>query len=232
MIGTTPRELRLLLVDDSETDRMSFRRFLRSAGDTAFSFHEAETIEEGLELFESVQPDCVLLDFNLPDGNGLEFAARARSERDGDSFAIILMTGQGSEELAMEAIKTGVTDYLPKRLADTHSLLRAVLHANERVTLHRTLKAEQREKDRLIAELRQALADVRQLSELLPICAHCKSIRKDDGYWQQVEGYLSENAGAKFSHGICPECLVREYGEDVAQRVREELSRHTRQAKE
>lgn len=217
-------EIVVLLVDDSEEDRHAFRRFLQNMTDVAFSFREAETIEEGLQLFQSEQPDCVLLDFNLPDGNGLEFAARAQALRDDDSFATILMTGQGSEELAMEAMKTGITDYLPKRLANSNSLRRSVLNANERVLLHRSLKEEQREKDRLITDLQRALAEVRQLSGLLPICAHCKSIRRDNGYWQQVEGYLSDHSDARFSHGICPDCLVKEYGLEVGQRIMHEIN--------
>lgn len=215
----------ILIVDDSEEDRASCRRFLTQGGEHRFAFHEAETMEEGFTLFQELIPDCVLLDFNLPDGDGLEFAARAQKLREANTYAIILMTGQGSEELVMEAMKNGVTDYLPKRLVNRHSLERTVLHARERVVLHRTLKAEQREKDRVIAELQQALAEVRRLSVLLPICAHCKSIRKDDGYWQQVEGYLADHAGTQFSHGICPDCLVKEYGEQTATHVLDELSR-------
>lgn len=224
-MDSTGMSLKILIVDDSEEDRASCRRYLTQGGERTYSFHEAETLEEGVALFQALTPDCVLLDFNLPDGDGLEFAARVREHGEADTFSIILMTGQGSEELVMEAMKNGVTDYLPKRLVNRNSLCRTVLHAIERVVLHRGLKAEQREKDRVIAELQQALAEVRRLSVLLPICAHCKSIRKDDGYWQQVEGYLADHAGTQFSHGICPDCLVKEYGEETARRVMEELAR-------
>jgi hypothetical protein len=55
--------------------------------------------------------------------------------------------------------------------------------------------------------LEAALTEVRELRDLLPMCAWCKSIRGEDGYWQRVEGYLSQRTGAKFSHGICPKCL-------------------------
>ena len=56
------------------------------------------------------------------------------------------------------------------------------------------------------AELRASLANVKELSGLLPICAYCKKIRDDKSYWQSVEGYISQHTAAKFSHGICPEC--------------------------
>jgi tetratricopeptide (TPR) repeat protein len=57
-----------------------------------------------------------------------------------------------------------------------------------------------------VKELEEALSQVKQLQNLLPICSYCKSIRDDDNYWQSVEGYLSKNTGTEFSHGICPGC--------------------------
>ena len=66
-----------------------------------------------------------------------------------------------------------------------------------------------------VRELEQTLAHVKQLHGLLPICCYCKRIRSDQDYWQQLEGYLSEHADVRFSHGICPECLTRAVGEQV-----------------
>jgi len=67
------------------------------------------------------------------------------------------------------------------------------------------------EKEQLIAELQQALADVKTLSGMLPICANCKKIRDDEGYWNQIETYISKHSHAVFSHGICPECAKKLY---------------------
>lgn len=225
-MNTNAQQLSVLIVDDSPEDRESCRRFLAQHNALNCNFREAETVREGLSEFQKRIPDCVLLDFNLPDGNGLDFAARARQYAAEEEFAVILMTGQGSEELVMEAMQHGVTDYLPKRMMNRNSLCRCVMNANDRVVLQRRLNAESREKDRLIAELRAALAEVKRLSGLLPICANCKSIRKDDGYWQQVEAYFMEHAGAQFSHGICPDCLVKIYGEDAARSPSEEKWRN------
>jgi hypothetical protein len=69
------------------------------------------------------------------------------------------------------------------------------------------------ERERLIAELKQALTEVRTLSGLLPMCAGCKKIRDDKGYWTQVESYLERHARVQFSHGLCPDCLVSLYPE-------------------
>jgi GAF domain-containing protein len=60
-------------------------------------------------------------------------------------------------------------------------------------------------------ELRQALSDVKRLGGMLPICAHCKSVRDDEGYWQEVESFVAERTDAKFTHGICPSCMDRHY---------------------
>ena len=65
---------------------------------------------------------------------------------------------------------------------------------------------------RLIAELKSALSEVRTLKELLPICASCKKVRDDQGYWSQIDVYLRTRAAVEFTHGICPDCDARLYG--------------------
>jgi nitrate/nitrite-specific signal transduction histidine kinase len=75
------------------------------------------------------------------------------------------------------------------------------------------LDAAAAEQEELIGELRDALAAVKQLRGLLPICASCKKIRNDDGYWTQIEAYIEEHSEALFTHGICDDCLDRFYPE-------------------
>lgn len=65
------------------------------------------------------------------------------------------------------------------------------------------------DRERLIVELRQALDQVKTLSGLIPICVHCKSMRDDRGYWQQVDIYVRDHSEAELSHGICPECIAK-----------------------
>ncbi|WP_157471745.1 hypothetical protein [Desulfuromonas sp. DDH964] len=67
-------------------------------------------------------------------------------------------------------------------------------------------------KQQALAEsLQEALANVKILKKLLPICANCKKIRDDSGYWHQIETYISNNSGTLFSHGLCPDCGVKLY---------------------
>jgi len=70
-------------------------------------------------------------------------------------------------------------------------------------------KNAQREREHLIEELQDALANIRTLRGLIPICAWCKRIRNDSGYWEQLEQYLKEHSEAKFTHGMCPDCLKK-----------------------
>lgn len=72
-------------------------------------------------------------------------------------------------------------------------------------------KQTEKERERLIMELKNTIAKVRSLSGLLPICASCKNIRDDKGYWKQIEAYISEHTEAEFSHGLCPDCAVKIY---------------------
>jgi uncharacterized PurR-regulated membrane protein YhhQ (DUF165 family) len=74
-------------------------------------------------------------------------------------------------------------------------------------------KQAEREREKLIGDLQEALSEVKTLRGFLPICAHCKKIRDDEGYWQQIEMYIQQRSEAKFSHGICPECARSLYPE-------------------
>jgi PAS domain S-box-containing protein len=76
-------------------------------------------------------------------------------------------------------------------------------------------KQIEEERQRLISELQEALSKVKTLSGLLPICASCKKIRDDKGYWKQLETFISEHSEAEFSHGICPECAAKLYPDYV-----------------
>jgi len=126
--------------------------------------------------------------------------------KNGCKVPIILLTGKGAREVDMAAMKAGASDYLDKGEIGPSLLERSIRYSIER---HRTLE----EQIRLISQLQRALAKVKQLSGLLPMCASCKKIRDDKGYWNQLEAYISEHSEADFSHGICPECVEKLYPE-------------------
>lgn len=73
------------------------------------------------------------------------------------------------------------------------------------------LKREQKKREKINFHLEKALSQVKTLSGLLPICSHCKNVRDDKGYWNQIEGYISKHSETQFSHGICPKCIKKYY---------------------
>lgn len=82
------------------------------------------------------------------------------------------------------------------------------------VALREIINEEKRAK--LVKELEASLKEIKQLSGFLPICANCKKIRNDEGYWEQVEKYIQDHSEAMFSHGICPECMAKLYPEYIS----------------
>ncbi|MBJ6109824.1 hybrid sensor histidine kinase/response regulator [Hymenobacter sp. BT523] len=124
---------KILLVDDNEQDRAMYRRFLgRHLGFESISFEEATTSEEARTQFLAYRPDCVLLDYNLPDADGLDILADLKALTPPESLCVVMVTGGGSEELAVRALNGGALDYLVKRQFDQELLAKTVLHAIEK----------------------------------------------------------------------------------------------------
>jgi DNA repair exonuclease SbcCD ATPase subunit len=71
------------------------------------------------------------------------------------------------------------------------------------------------QRNRLVSDLKKTLSEVKTLRGFLPICSHCKKIRDDKGYWNQIESYIHKHSDAEFSHGICPECAKKYYPDMV-----------------
>ncbi len=151
--------IRLLIVDDSPEDRALYRRLLAQGSEHAYEFLEAETGEEGLAAARAEQPDCLLLDYRLPDVDGLEFLSRLEAAR---PIPVIVLTGQGNESVAVEAMKGGALDYLLKGEVAADRLRHAVDNAIEKVSLRR--KVEER-----TAELAEANAALRRMYDDLEV---------------------------------------------------------------
>jgi carbon storage regulator CsrA len=108
------RPPRILLVDDSPEDRDLYRRLL-CGGDNSFEIQETESGEMGLEICKAATPDCVLLDYLLPDVSGLEFLEELAGSDGRPGIPVVMLTGHGDESLAVQSLKRGALDYLPKR---------------------------------------------------------------------------------------------------------------------
>ncbi|MCJ7492626.1 MAG: hypothetical protein MUP68_00115 [Deltaproteobacteria bacterium] len=95
-------------------------------------------------------------------------------------------------------------------------LMQELAELRQRVAEMEKSEAERKrieeEREKLVGELQKALSEVKKLSGFLPICASCKKIRDDKGYWRQIEAYIRDHSEAEFSHGICPDCAKKLYG--------------------
>ena len=209
-----PALLRFLLVEDSEHDILAFRRAFQKSQMTSYitAYRRAEEALDVLQT-DAASFDLVVSDYNLPGMAGLELCRELLARELG--LPLVLLTGAGTERLAVEALKAGVDDYIIKDAGGGYlELLPVVLPAvvqHHRDRLAR--KQAEAAREQLIVELQAALANIKTLRGLLPICASCKKIRDDQGYWTQVEVYVHDHSEAEFSHGICPECARRLYPE-------------------
>lgn len=200
---------RALVVEDDALVSELIQMILARVGYTIVG--EASDGRQAVEICRSLQPDVVLMDIGLPHVDGIEATRRIQEEC---PTPVVVLTAYETPELVERASEAGVGAYLVKPPVP-RDLARAVTVARARfedLMALRRLSAELQARNR---RLQDALATVKTLSGLLPICAKCKKVRSDRGYWQQVETYIREHSEAEFSHGICPDCWKELYPPDV-----------------
>lgn len=134
----------LLIIEDSLEDRELYQRYLTSDSDYRYTFLEAALVADGLAIWRAQRPDCVLLDSQLPDGNGLNSLQTMMVEGGVGNCAIVMLTGTGDTQTVAQAMKAGAHDYLDKNRITAESLRHAVNTAVEKARLQRQLD-EQRE---------------------------------------------------------------------------------------
>jgi len=115
--------LKILIIDDDEVDRMAVRRAL-TAAPFDLEFHEAESLRAGAEALHAHPFACALVDYRLPDGDGM--ALLRQVHEDGLETPLIMLTGRGDEMLAVQALRAGAADYLPKARMSSETLLRSI----------------------------------------------------------------------------------------------------------
>ena len=198
---TTP--ISILIIDDSKDILLATSRLLRNAG---YQVSEAEDGRSGLAALAEQRPDLVLLDVQLPDISGYEICRRIKADSTTKSSYVLMLSNQmNSSDHQAQGLEIGADGYVSRPIANRELLARVQAMA-------RIIRAEQ-ERDRLIDELQRALAMIKTLRGMLPICAACKKIRNDSGYWEEVELYVKKHSDAEFTHGICPDCEQRLYGD-------------------
>lgn len=195
--------LKILLIEDSADDAELIRTMLLDLPDSSV-LKRADRLSSGLRLLREDSFDVVLLDLGLPDVIGLNALNEIQDQV--PDLPVIVLTGLADEATAVKAISLGAQDYLVKGDFNANSLCRTIRHSLERQRL-------ENDREVLIRELQETLSKVKQLSGLLPICASCKQIRDDEGYWTQVEVFVREHTEIDFTHTVCPECTKKLYPE-------------------
>jgi CheY-like chemotaxis protein len=189
----------ILVVEDDKNVAAVLEARLES-----FGYNVCDIAATGLGAIESAiehQPDLILMDILLEgDMNGIEAADNINNHFD---VPIIFLSCLNDPAVLESAVETNPYGYIVKPYDN------AALKSAIEITLVKYRAEKDREK--LIDQLKRALDEVKRLSGLLPICASCKRIRDDEGGWHQIEDYIAEHSEADFSHGICPQCAHKLY---------------------
>ena len=138
------KEKLIFIIDDSQEDRKMLRQHLLKDLESSYRILEEETGERTLALCKHVKPDCILLDYNLPDMDGLEFLAALEDGTGLMPYPVVMLTDVSNEPIAIQALQQGAQDYMVKGKITTESLHRAIRNAIERVDMLRTLETQRR----------------------------------------------------------------------------------------
>ena len=188
--------MRILIAEDDLVSRKMLEATLARWG------YEVIVTSDGAEALRALKepdaPRVAILDWMMPGLDGVDVCRQLRAASPAEPAYVILLTAKGNKTDIVNGLDAGADDYIIKPF--DRDELRARLQAGLRiVALQSTVAAR-------VRELEDAIARIKTLQGLLPICSYCKRVRNDGDYWQQVESYISDHSDARFSHGICPDC--------------------------
>lgn len=193
--------MRILIAEDDATSRIVLATVLTKDG------YDVTATDDGGAAWEVLQkpdaPRLAILDLMMPGIDGLELVRRVRAIPSVAPPYLIIVSTKSEKVDVIAALDAGANDYLTKPFDPGE--LRARIEVGRRMI---EMRFELNEK---VEELSQALAEVRTLKGIVPICANCKNVRDDQGYWNRVETYLNEHTEADFTHAVCPDCMKRLY---------------------
>lgn len=221
------QQLTILIVDDSPEDRATYRRYLLQDSEYQYRILEEETAEGGLALCQSEQPNIILLDFLLPDLDGLEFLQELQ-QQSGDQPPVLMLTGQGDESIAVQAMKGGVQDYLIKGKTTSETLRLAVRSVIRNAQLQRELQQsqaalqQQMESERIVTQIALQIRQSLNLDEILNTTVELvrQFLKTDrvilfrlepDGNGTVVVESVSPECISILSTSIYDSCLVESY---------------------
>jgi sigma-B regulation protein RsbU (phosphoserine phosphatase) len=191
--------MRILIADDDAVTRKLLDATLRRHGWDVITTKDGK---DGLRAFQELKgkdaPALAILEWMMPGMEGIELCRRLRATPGFESVYVILLTSRSDTMDLAKGLAAGANDYMAKPF-DPQELDARVRVGQRMVMLQQRLNMR-------VAELEQALAHVKRLQGLLPICSYCKKVRNEANYWEQVDSYLSTHSDLDFTHGICPTC--------------------------
>lgn len=190
--------MRVLVAEDELFTRRLLQRTIEAWGYQVFA---AKDGAEAMTLIVEHDIRLVIADWMMPVMDGLTLCRRIRESSHPGYVYFIMLTAKQRHEDVVKGLRAGADDYVTKPFEPEE--LKARVRSGERV-----VRLEQQLVER-VRHLEKALAHVRELQGLLPICMYCKRIRDDQNYWHQVEEYIAKHSMAEFSHSICPDCYDR-----------------------
>jgi len=206
---------RILVVEDEAIVSADIQDRLQGIGYVVVG--TADTGEEAIKLAIELKPDLVLMDIMLKgDMMGTEAASQIRAQL---RLPVIYLTANSNDDTFIKARDTEPFGFILKPFEE------ATMRVNIEIALYK--HRMEREREELIRQLQVALAEVKTLSGMLPICCNCKKIRDEKGYWNKVETYITQHSNASFSHGYCNECSIKfleESGLEVPAKLRASAS--------
>jgi PleD family two-component response regulator len=195
---------KILIVDDTPANIQVLDEVLQAEFDVYFALNGNEAVQK----VKTLQPDLILLDIMMPVMGGFEVCRILKAEEQFKNIPIIFITALGQPEEESRGLKLGAADYITKPFNPDLVQLR--------VRNHLELKTQRDALEQRTIELEKALAEIKVLQGIIPICSSCKKIRDDQGYWQQLEIFIRDHSDAEFSHGLCPGCAEELYPHQFA----------------
>jgi response regulator RpfG family c-di-GMP phosphodiesterase len=191
----------ILIVDDEPINIQILEKALQGSYDICSANNGYDAIRHVKEK----HPDLILLDVMMPDLSGFEVCNVIKGDVELADIPIIYLTAMNSFEGEAMGLELGGIDYLLKPV--NLALLKLRVRNHIELKARNDLVREQRDLlSRQKKELEAALARIRKLEGIIPICMYCKKIRDDQNSWNQLEQYITNHSEATFSHGICPHC--------------------------
>jgi response regulator RpfG family c-di-GMP phosphodiesterase len=187
----------ILIVDDDQSSIEILSEALGDDYEIVFALNGSQALSTAFD--ERV--DLILLDLVLPDMSGYSVCRSLKANPAVKDVPVIFITAMGDAEQEAAGLELGAVDYISKPIQPVIVRLR--------VRNHLELKIQRDALEQKNRELQEAITKIDLLSGLIPICAECKKIRNDSGYWEQIEQYLKAHSGVIFSHGLCPTCAEK-----------------------